>query len=61
MAAGDVYRTKAAELYAKALLENDAALRSELEGLARAYIKLAEQAAKNERLDLSYETPPKSE
>ena len=54
MASGDFYRTKAAELNAKAL-------HAELLGLAIAYARLAQQADRNELLDVSYETPPPKE
>ena len=53
----DEYRVKAAELHARAACENDPALRIELEYLARSYLRLAEQAKQNSRLDLTYETP----
>ncbi len=40
---GDFYRTKAAELHAKALHESNSKVQAELEGLAIAYVGLAEQ------------------
>ena len=58
MTSGDFYRTKAAELHAKALHEANSKVQAELEGLAIAYIRLAEHADCNKRLDVSYETPP---
>jgi len=58
MTSGDEYRVKAAELRAKAQQENRPAVQAELEGLAAAYIRLAEQADRNQLVDLSYETPP---
>ncbi len=61
MTSGDFYRTKAAGLHAKALHEANPKVRAELEGLAIAYIRLAEQADRNELLDVSYETPPPKE
>ncbi len=62
MASGDFYRTKAAELHAKALHhESSPKVQAELEGLAAAYIRLAEQADRNNQLDISYETPPPKE
>ncbi len=61
MASGDLYRTKAAELHAKALHEADPKVRAELLGLAIAYARLAEQADRNELVDLSYDTPPPKE
>lgn len=54
----DSYRKKAAELRAKARFESTPETQGELEGLARAYIRLAEQAERNQQLDLTYETPP---
>jgi hypothetical protein len=53
----DEYRVKAAELHARAACDNDPALKTELESLARSYLRLAEQAEQNSRLDLTYETP----
>jgi hypothetical protein len=58
MTTGDLYRTKAAELRAKALHEANPEVQAELEGLAAAYLRLAEQAERNQQLDVSYETPP---
>lgn len=58
MTSGDFYRTKAAELRAKALHEANPDVQTELEGLAAAYLRLAEQAERNKLLDVSYETPP---
>jgi hypothetical protein len=57
MTSGDFYRTKAAELRAKALHEPNPVVQAELEGLATAYLRLAEQADRNKQLDVSYETP----
>ena len=53
----DDYRVRAAELHARAACENDPASKTELESLARSYLRLAEQAEQNSRLDLTYETP----
>jgi hypothetical protein len=61
MTSGDFYRTKAAELRAKALHESSPVVQSELENLAVAYLRLAEQADRNQLLDVSYETPPPKE
>lgn len=58
MTPGDQYRLKAAELRAKVKRESNPEVRAELEGLAAAYLRLAEQAERNQRLDLTYETPP---
>jgi hypothetical protein len=57
LTSGD-YRAKAAELWAKASHESNPEVQAELEGLAAAYLRLAEQADRNQQLDLSYETPP---
>ncbi len=61
MTTGDDYRVKAAELRARARSETDPAIGAELESLARAYLRLAEQAERNSQLDLSYETPPRKD
>ena len=53
----DQYRIKAAEFHARAACENSPTLKTELESLARSYLRLAEQAEQNSRLDLTYETP----
>ena len=52
-----VYLTKAAELITKVDGESDPALKAEYENLARAYLLLAEQAERNDRTDIVYETP----
>jgi hypothetical protein len=52
------YRIKAVELYALANHEHYGALKIQFERLARAYVRLAEQAERNSQLDLTYETPP---
>jgi hypothetical protein len=61
MTAGNEYRVKAAEFRAKAATENDPEIKAEFESLARAYLRLAEQAERNSELDLTYETPPTKE
>jgi len=58
MASGDLYRLKAAELHARALHESKPAIQAELEGLAVAYVRLAEQAERNSATDVVYEPPP---
>jgi hypothetical protein len=57
MTAGDEYRGKAVEFHAKAQVENDPKQKAEFENLARAYVRLAEQAERNSHLDVTYETP----
>ncbi len=58
MSQADEYRVRAAEFRAKARHEGDASVRIDLESLARAYVRLAEQAEKNQQLDVTYEPPP---
>ncbi len=53
----DEYRVKAAELRAKARKETSPGLHSELEFLARGYLRLAGEAERNSHSDVSYETP----
>ena len=50
MAAGDDYRIKAADVSARARQETSAQTRRELEGLALAYLRLADQADRNAKL-----------
>jgi len=57
MPSGDSYRDKARQLYAKAAAEPHAQTQVELESLARAYQRLAEQADRNSTTDLVYLTP----
>jgi hypothetical protein len=52
------YLLRAAELSAKAQTESAAADKSEFENLARAYLRLAEQAERN-RFAITCEKPPK--
>ena len=58
MASGDQYRIKATELFAKANCETNLAVRSELESIALAYLRLAAQAERNSQADIVYEPPP---
>lgn len=58
MASGDLYRIRAAELRGKSQQEADPQIQAELEGLAAAYLRLAEQAERNSTADLVYEPPP---
>jgi hypothetical protein len=58
MTPADSYRKLAAELKAKAMKERSPALASEYEHLARAYLRLAEQADRNDRLNLHVEVGP---
>ena len=52
------YHIKAAELFALANNDHYHGLKIQCERLARAYLRLADQAERNSRLDLTYETPP---
>jgi hypothetical protein len=58
MTSGDQYRVKAVELLAKAQQECNPQTQDELEGLAAAYLRLAEQAERNSLADIVYEPPP---
>ena len=61
MAVGDNYRAKALELLAHADTERDSLARAELENLAAAYLRLAEQAERNSDLIIEFELPPEQE
>src|SRR5215475_4722538 len=55
MAAGDQYRIRAAEFHARAQSEASRRMRVEFESLAKAHLRLAEQADWNERVDAVYD------
>jgi hypothetical protein len=55
MATGDQYRIKAAEFHAQA---QSVASPVGFANLAKAYLRLAEQADRNALVDLVYEPPP---
>ena len=57
MAAGDTYRERATELYAKAKQEADPQVQLALKTLALSYLRLSEQADRNALNDVTYETP----
>ena len=57
MTSADEYRVKAADLIAKARQETNLRIRGQLDTLALSYMRLAEQADRNSRVDLVYETP----
>ena len=57
MTSGDGYRAKASKISAQAAAEAHGETRMELESLARAYLRLAEQADRNSETDLVYLTP----
>ena len=56
----DSYRRKAAEFHAQAQRATSLSpyLRVEFENLAKAYLRLAEQADRNAGADIVYEPPP---
>jgi hypothetical protein len=58
MAVGDNYRTKTLQLLAQAETETDPVIRADFENLAAAYLRLAEQAERNEAFTIGLETPP---
>jgi hypothetical protein len=63
MTSADEYRIQAAALAAQARDEKHANVRKELLQLSKLYLRLAERADKNSRLDVTYEplfrtTPP---
>ena len=54
----DIYLMNAALLFAKAEAEKDSAIKADFENMARAYLRLADQAERNAHNDVVYETPP---
>ena len=58
MAAGDQYRIKAASFHARALCTRSPRLRIQYENLSKAYLRLAEQADRNDMTEIIYEPPP---
>jgi hypothetical protein len=58
MRARDLYLAKAAQLAARAAVETNCAAKADFGNIARAYLRLAEQADGNSVLDIMYETPP---
>src|SRR5262245_59488415 len=58
MGNGDSYRIKAAAFHARAQCETSPRMRVQYESLAKAYLRLAEQADRNDRADLIYEPKP---
>ena len=61
MSAGDVYRLKAAEILARSRAKADTGVKTELEALAAAFIRLADHARENSKLDLAVEVLPRHE
>ena len=58
MAAGDQYRIKAASFHARAQFTTSPRLSAQYENLSTAYLRLAEQADRNEQADIFYESSP---
>ena len=58
MAAGDPYRIRAASFQARALCAPSMRLRVQYESLSEAYLRLAEQADRNDMTDIALEPPP---
>ena len=58
MSLREEYLLRAAELSARAQVEGEHGNKNELEILARAYLRLAEQAERNSLIDIVYQTPP---
>src|SRR5262245_31040286 len=48
----DIYLMNAAYLFAKAEAEKDSAIRGDFENMARAYLRLADQAVRNAQNDI---------
>ena len=61
MTAGAGYRAKALELLGRADVETDLQMRAELENLAAAFLRLAEQAERNTKLIIEFGLPPETE
>lgn len=55
----DKYLLRAAEPIAKVQDEIDCARKVEIENIARAYLRVVEQAERNAHTDIVYETQPK--
>jgi hypothetical protein len=58
MTPADMYRVKAGDLAALAKAETDPFGKAEYKRLSLAYLRLADQAERNSRTDVLYETPP---
>jgi len=56
MSVPDYYRKLASELRALCRRDASSTLKAELNHLAQCYVRLAEQADRNQRTDISYET-----
>jgi len=54
----EIYLMNAASLFAKAEAEKDSAIKADFENMARACLRLANQADRNAQNDVVHETPP---
>ncbi len=54
----EVYLMKSADLFAKAESERDPTLKADLANMARAYLRLADQAKRNDESKIIHEWPP---
>jgi hypothetical protein len=54
----EVYLVKSADLFAKVESERDPALKADFVNMARAYLRLADQARRNDEADVVREAPP---
>jgi len=59
MSSGDHYRSLSSRFSARAESERNVKFRAEWNYLATCYLRLAEQADRNQRTDIVYETPLK--
>ena len=57
MTNAEQYRARAADLLIRAKTETSPMIRAEWQHLAKSYLHLAEQADRNSRADIVYETP----
>ena len=57
MTAADQYRAKALQFATMASEQKNPNLQVEYAGMAEAYFRLAQQAEKNQKTDIVYETP----
>ena len=61
MSSAERYRARAAQLAKEAEHEPRPKIRTELESLAHAYLRLAEQADRNDTTDIVYMTPDRGQ
>jgi hypothetical protein len=61
MTTADEYRVKAGDMASLARAETNPLQKAEFERLSLGYLRLANQAERNSRTDMVYETPPQHE